>query len=69
MQAAEWSEPFLPNNKPRCAMGLGTPPQLLELIARGADMFDCVLPTRLARNGSTFTRVRRGGARSRGRQL
>jgi queuine tRNA-ribosyltransferase len=35
-------------------MGLGTPPQLLELIARGMDMFDCVLPTRLARNGTAF---------------
>jgi queuine tRNA-ribosyltransferase len=36
-------------------MGLGTPPQMLELIARGVDMFDCVLPTRLARNGTAFT--------------
>ncbi|HZR04872.1 MAG TPA: tRNA guanosine(34) transglycosylase Tgt [Candidatus Udaeobacter sp.] len=55
MQAVEWAEPFLPDNKPRYAMGLGTPPQLLELIARGMDMFDCVLPTRLARNGTAFT--------------
>ncbi|CAN5464526.1 tRNA guanosine(34) transglycosylase Tgt [soil metagenome] len=55
MQALEWSEPFLPNDKPRYAMGLGTPPQLLELIARGVDMFDCVLPTRLARNGTAFS--------------
>jgi queuine tRNA-ribosyltransferase len=55
MQAIESSEPFLPNDKPRYAMGLGTPPQLLELIARGMDMFDCVLPTRLARNGTAFT--------------
>jgi len=55
MQAVEWAEPFLPGNKPRYAMGLGTPPQLLELIARGMDMFDCVLPTRLARNGTAFT--------------
>lgn len=55
MQAVEWSEPFLPNDKPRYAMGLGTPPQLLELIGRGVDMFDCVLPTRLARNGTAFT--------------
>ncbi|HYJ07184.1 MAG TPA: tRNA guanosine(34) transglycosylase Tgt [Chthoniobacterales bacterium] len=55
MQAIEWSEPHLPENKPRYAMGLGTPPQLLELIARGMDMFDCVLPTRLARNGTAFT--------------
>jgi len=55
MRAIEWAEPFLPENKPRYAMGLGTPPQLLELIARGMDMFDCVLPTRLARNGTAFT--------------
>ncbi|MEY2489969.1 MAG: queuine tRNA-ribosyltransferase [Verrucomicrobiota bacterium] len=55
MQAVEWSEPSLPENKPRYAMGLGTPPQLIELIARGMDMFDCVLPTRLARNGTAFT--------------
>ncbi len=55
MQAVEWSEPHLPNDKPRYAMGLGTPPQILELIARGVDMFDCVLPTRLARNGTAFT--------------
>ena len=55
MRAVGWAEPFLPGNKPRYAMGLGTPPQLLELIARGMDMFDCVLPTRLARNGTAFT--------------
>jgi len=55
MRAVEWAEPSLPGNKPRYAMGLGTPPQLLELIARGLDMFDCVLPTRLARNGTAFT--------------
>jgi queuine tRNA-ribosyltransferase len=54
MRAVEASAPFLPDNKPRYAMGLGTPPQLLELIARGMDMFDCVLPTRLARNGTAF---------------
>ena len=54
-RAVESSEPFLPNEKPRYAMGLGTPPQLLEMIARGIDMFDCVLPTRLARNGTAFT--------------
>lgn len=55
MSAVEWSEPHLPEDKPRYAMGLGTPPQLLELVARGIDMFDCVLPTRLARNGTAFT--------------
>ena len=55
MRAVETSEPFLPKDKPRYAMGLGTPPQLLEMIAHGMDMFDCVLPTRLARNGTAFT--------------
>src|SRR5213083_753451 len=55
MRAVESAEPFLPKEKPRYAMGLGTAPQLLEMIARGMDMFDCVLPTRLARNGTAFT--------------
>jgi queuine tRNA-ribosyltransferase len=55
MRAVEASEPFLPKEKPRYAMGLGTPPQMLEMIARSMDMFDCVLPTRLARNGTAFT--------------
>jgi len=55
MRAVEASEPSLPNEKPRYAMGLGTPPQMIEMIARGIDMFDCVLPTRLARNGTAFT--------------
>src|SRR5947207_12981877 len=55
MRAVESAEPFLPKDKPRYVMGLGTPPQMLEIIARGMDMFDCVLPTRLARNGTAFT--------------
>ncbi|HXY61284.1 MAG TPA: tRNA guanosine(34) transglycosylase Tgt [Chthoniobacterales bacterium] len=55
MRAVDSSESFLPKDKPRYTMGLGTPPQLLEMIARGMDMFDCVLPTRLARNGTAFT--------------
>ena len=46
---------FLPVDKPRYVMGVGTPPQLLKMIALGADMFDCVMPTRLARHGSAFT--------------
>ena len=54
MRAVESSAQILPKDKPRYAMGLGTPPQLLELIARGMDLFDCVLPTRLARNGTAF---------------
>lgn len=56
MKAIELTEPFLPANQPRYAMGLGTPAQLVELVARGVDMFDCVLPTRVARNGTAFTR-------------
>ncbi len=47
--------PFLPANKPRYTMGLGTPPQILKMIALGVDMFDCVMPTRVARNGLVFT--------------
>jgi queuine tRNA-ribosyltransferase len=55
MRAVESAEPFLPAGRPRYAMGLGTAPQMLEMVARGMDMFDCVLPTRLARNGTAFT--------------
>ena len=54
--AIESAVPFLPRDHARYAMGLGTPPQIIEMIARGVDMFDCVLPTRLARNGTAFTR-------------
>jgi queuine tRNA-ribosyltransferase len=57
MKAVALTEPFLPFEKPRYAMGLGTPAQLVELVARGVDMFDCVLPTRVARNGTAFTRT------------
>ncbi len=55
MKAVEFAEPFLPAHKARYAMGLGTPAQMVELVARGVDMFDCVLPTRVARNGTAFT--------------
>ncbi|MBI4324093.1 MAG: tRNA guanosine(34) transglycosylase Tgt [Chloroflexi bacterium] len=55
MKAVECTEPFLPADQPRYAMGLGTPAQMVELVARGVDMFDCVLPTRVARNGTAFT--------------
>ncbi len=47
--------PFMPVDKPRYTMGLGTPPQILKMIALGVDMFDCVHPTRVARNGAAFT--------------
>ena len=46
---------MLPENKPRYLMGVGTPENLLECIALGVDMFDCVMPTRNARNGMLFT--------------
>jgi queuine tRNA-ribosyltransferase len=57
MRAIDNSVPFLPAERPRYAMGLGTPSQIVEMVARGVDMFDCVLPTRLARNGTAFTRL------------
>jgi queuine tRNA-ribosyltransferase len=47
--------PFLPPEKPRYTMGLGTPPQILKMIALGVDLFDCVMPTRVARHGLVFT--------------
>lgn len=46
---------YLPEEKPRYAMGLGTPAQMLKMIAMGIDMFDCVMPTRVARHGTAFT--------------
>lgn len=52
---AEMCHPKLPKDKPRYVMGVGTPVNLLELIDRGMDMFDCVMPTRNARNGMVFT--------------
>jgi queuine tRNA-ribosyltransferase len=55
MAAVEFAVPHLPQDRPRYAMGLGTPPQMVEMVARGIDMFDCVLPTRIARNGTAFT--------------
>jgi queuine tRNA-ribosyltransferase len=48
--------PLLPGHKPRYLMGVGSPEDLFECIARGIDQFDCVLPTRIARNGAVFTR-------------
>ncbi len=51
----EFSLPLLPTDRPRYVMGVGTPENLIEGIARGCDMFDCVMPTRNARNGVLFT--------------
>ena len=47
--------PHLPADRPRYVMGVGTPPQILRMVALGVDMFDCVLPSRVARNGLAFT--------------
>ena len=54
-QVLELLDPIMPLNKPRYLMGVGTPCNLLEAIARGVDMFDCVMPTRNGRNGMLFT--------------
>jgi queuine tRNA-ribosyltransferase len=48
-------EPFMPKNKPRYLMGVGTPSNLIEAVWRGIDFFDCVMPTRNARHGNVFT--------------
>jgi queuine tRNA-ribosyltransferase len=55
MEMVETSEPYLPRDRPRYAMGVGMPEELPEYVARGIDMMDCVLPSRNARNGSLFT--------------
>jgi queuine tRNA-ribosyltransferase len=51
----EYTTPFMPKDKPRYLMGVGSPDDLLEAVLRGIDMCDCVLPTRIARNGTVFT--------------
>jgi queuine tRNA-ribosyltransferase len=51
----EATTPFMPENKPRYLMGVGKPEDIIEAIDRGVDMFDCVMPTRNARNGTLFT--------------
>ncbi len=55
MAVLEVMRPLLPRDKPRYLMGVGTPADLLESVRRGIDMFDCVMPTRNARNGHIFT--------------
>jgi len=56
----EITAPLLPENKPRYLMGVGTPNDLLDGVKRGIDMFDCVMPTRIARHGSFFMKNGRG---------
>ena len=54
MLAVDAAAPCLPENAPRYLMGVGTPRQIVESVARGVDMFDCVLPTRLGRHGGAY---------------
>ncbi len=54
-QAVEWCAPLLPEDRPRYLMGVGTPEDLWHAVERGIDMFDCVFPTRIARNGGIYT--------------
>ncbi|MEW6448662.1 MAG: tRNA guanosine(34) transglycosylase Tgt [Bacillota bacterium] len=54
--ALDWTVPLLPPRKPRYLMGVGHPEDIVEAVARGIDMFDCVLPTRLGRHGGALTR-------------
>lgn len=55
-RAVEASVPYLPKDRPRYVMGLGVMHQMAECVARGVDMFDCVIPTRIARHGTAITR-------------
>jgi queuine tRNA-ribosyltransferase len=55
LDCVEWAAPRLPETRPRYFMGIGDPEGILEVVARGVDMFDCVLPTRTARTGSALT--------------
>ena len=55
LAAVEVMDEYLPKEKPRYLMGVGTPPDLVRNVARGVDMFDCVMPTRNGRNGQLFT--------------
>lgn len=54
-EVLDYTTPLLPENKPRYLMGVGSPDALIEGVMRGIDMFDCVLPTRIARNGTAMT--------------
>jgi queuine tRNA-ribosyltransferase len=54
-ETAGYTAPLLPEDRPRYLMGVGMPPDMLEAIALGVDMFDCVVPTRNGRNGQAFT--------------
>ncbi len=64
-QVITWMDDLLPADKPRYLMGVGEPTDLIRAVARGVDMADCVLPTRLARHGAAFTRDGRINMRNR----
>jgi queuine tRNA-ribosyltransferase len=55
VEVLEWTTPLLPENTPRYSMGIGTPEDIINAVTLGVDFFDCVLPTRNARNGTLFT--------------
>ena len=55
LEQVGWTTQVLPKDKPRYVMGVGTPTQLLKMIGLGADMFDCVMPSRAARHGMAYT--------------
>ncbi len=55
-EVLDYTVPLLPKDRPRYLMGVGSPDALIEGVIRGIDMFDCVLPTRIARNGTAMTR-------------
>jgi queuine tRNA-ribosyltransferase len=55
LECVAWAAPCLPDDRPRYFMGIGDPVGILDVVARGIDMFDCVLPTRTARTGSALT--------------
>jgi queuine tRNA-ribosyltransferase len=55
LEIVDWTTQFLPENGPRYLMGVGTPEDILDAVMLGIDLFDCVLPTRNARNGTLFT--------------
>ena len=54
-EVVDYTVPLMPADKPRYLMGVGSPDDLIEGVIRGIDMFDCVLPTRIARNGTAMT--------------
>jgi queuine tRNA-ribosyltransferase len=56
LRMIETVEPFLPQEKPRYLMGVGTPDDIVESVRRGVDMFDCVMPTRAGRHGLAYSR-------------